>query len=877
MATNAASDIHQTLVNELEAASRKEQHLRRQEATIKPQIDAAKEAIKHHSIPVDPIGEHSDAEFELHRLKEAHAALKSQLEDIEDENRQKVEPEMKGLHREEVALNKEKDATLKELAKETHRLQQLEDLVKASISKRVEAEGDSKDRRIELTKGNGEPKAIAKEIKDMEKQNATLKKDIKQLEERIVNEQFNIDSAIRQRKDVDASRRLIGRDMEVAKDESDKTSREFHSVEEKIDLLKAQYHSLATKRLEAEIALKKINESIRYAKTVAALENKHLEYDKRLFVKKRLASDKAKNIVPQMQSNCQDSQASLSTYEKQSLQNQAILGEKKEKLHKQRLALMRNQSIGNDMQKELLTSIGGVEEKEMQIEKERAEEKKLGKIIAVIQTQCNLVRKKASHLLESIDDTKEKVQIQNLTAQNIEKMYLDTNKRRKEFSALYEALKSKQDSCTKIIQASEKTTSDLKSKVETLEMKLDQAKRESSEKSAILSKEYNSHESSVAHRANLQAETKRIKSLLREKNFLLERQCVQLQKLDSRAITLEREIHTSQEQNRKASAAQRLMEDQLNDRDKELSRSSERSSLYRDTLEQSEAAIKERKDYIRAQTLQCADLRRKVEATKRTMPDAQLYHDRISSLESDILIERKNIEQLSLDLEDPNIRHSTGTHACSNRATPLEGEDLETDQLVAQINVLENRLHISQNTLLEKEVELETLSLRCREIEEQQAKNKEQVKPLIQDLTTCRGRTSELSRTLISLMSELRMYQQSNIALSEDKANRERALATSKTAPAENGVSPSEEARRMPQSKDLQENNDATSLDGSITSTLGRPNAYVPVSGGNAIPFGGAHGPFQPYSAASGGMRHYRAPRVLTIEEIEQQTNEVCA
>lgn len=876
MATTTASDIHQTLTNELEAASCKEQHLRRQEATIKAQIDGAKEAIKHdlihtqvQSSTVDSIEGDGDAEFELHRLKETHAALKSQLEDIEDENRQMVDPEMKRLHRQEVALNKENDATLKELAKETHRLQQLEDLVKASISERVEAEGKSKDRRIELTKGNDEPKAVAKQIKDTEKQSARLRKDMKQLEERIVNEEFNIDNAIRQRKDVDASRRLIGGDIEASTDETDAKEREFHNLEEKVDLLKAQYHSLATKRLEGEIALKKTNESIRHAKTVAALENKQLEYDKRLFVKKRLASDKAKNIVPQMQSNCQDSQASLSAYEKQSLLNQAILDEKKEKLHMQRLALMRNQSIGSDVQKELLTSIDGIEEKEMQIEKGRAEEKKLGKIIAVIRTQCNLVRKKASQLLESIDDTKEKVQIQNLTAHNIEKMYLETNKRRKELSALYEALKSKQEACTKIIQASEKATSDLKSKVETLEMKLDQAKRESSEKSAILSKEYDAHESSVAHRANLQAEQNRIKSLLREKNFLSERQCVQLKKLDSRASTLEREIHTSQEQNRKASAAQRLMLEQLNDRDQELSRWSERSSLYRETLEHNEAAIKERKDYIRAQTLQCADLRRTVEATKRTMPDAHLYQDRISSLESDILIERKNIEQLSLDLEDPNISLSTGTRARTNRATPLE----------AQINVLENRLHISQNRLLEKEVELETLSLRCREMEEQQAKNKEQVKPLIQDLVTCRGQGSELSRTLISLMSELRMYQQSNIALSEEKTAQERALATSDRASAANGEAPSKEARRIRQMKDSQENNDANSLDCSIipTSTLGRPNAYLPFSGGKAIPFGGAHGPFQPYSAASGGMRHFRAPRVLTIEEIEQQANEVRA
>ena len=738
----------------------------------------------------------------------------------------------------------------------------------------MEAEGKIKDARIELTKGNDKPKANAKEIKEMEKQIAASKKDIKQHEERAVGVQFNIDDAKRQSRDMDASRRLVGRDIEDCKVECDARAQEAQSIEEKIGALKAQHHSLATKRLEAEIALKKCNDSIRLSKKNAALENKQLEYVKRKFVKKRLASDKAKDMVPQMQSNCQDYQVSLSTYKRQSLQNQVLLDEKKAKLHTQRLALMRNQGIGSDKQKELLACIDMVEEKELQIEKERAEEKKFCKSIAVMQTQCNLVRKKASQILEAIDDTREQIQVQSLTAHNIEKMCLETNKRCKEFAVLSETIKAKQNSCREIIQATEKATADLKSKVESLEMKLGQTKRESSEKSTILSKEYDAHEKSVAHRANLRDEKNKVKRILREKNLKMERQEVQLKKLESRASMLEREVQTSHEQNRKASAAQCLLAGQLNDRAQELSRCSERSFLYRDSLEQSEAALKERNDFIRAQTLQRDDLRRTVEATKRTTPDARLYQDRISRLEADIIIETKYIEQLSLDLEDPNNLHAAGS---DRRTRPLEGEDLTSDQLVAQIDFLENRLHLMQSRLLEKEVELETVSWRCREMEEQQVKNKREAKPLIQDLITCRGRAHGLSRKLISLMSELRMYQQSNIALSEEKTTREHALAVSRRV-SENGKPPSKEAQRL-QSKGKKgiDGGKSKSLDCSSIQSLGRPNAYVPTTGESPIPFGGAHRPFQAYSVASGGMRHYRVPRVLTMEEIEQQAIEICA
>jgi predicted nucleic acid-binding Zn-ribbon protein len=309
--------------------------------------------------------------------------------------------------------------------------------------------------------------------------------------------------------------------------------------------------------------------------------------------------------------------------------------------------------------------------------------------------------------------------------------------------------------------------------------------------------------------------------------------------------------------------------EQLNDRSSEIQRCSERSSLYQDSLEKGEAAIKERKDYIRMLSLECTDLRRTVESTKRTMPDICMYRERISRLEEDLLTEKRNIDELSEGMEDPSN---------SRRARPLEGDDLETDQLIARLDVLEHRLHVSQNMLLDKEVTLEDISLRCREIEEQETKQNQEVSPLIQELTIARGRANDLSRTLISLMSELRMYQKSNLALTEDKAAREHALAVSRRA-LENGKPPSEEARRFRQLKESRKGNEAE--DGLLRNDENngprpRTNAYVPVDGTKAIPFGGAHAPFQPcVSAGEGHMRHYRAPRVLTIEEMEQQANEV--
>jgi len=542
-----SNDLHQTLIDELEAATNQEQQLLRQEATINAHIDEAKRSIEAHDESASSFSSSSDLQtkreetrkrldqieadasnvaFELHRLQETQVALKSQVEDINAENCQTVEPEMQRLQREQLSLRKETDETTSALAKETARLQQLDDITKACLAERVNAEDRSKERRIELTKGADDPsKMVAKQIKDIEKRSTSLKKDIKQLEERIVEVQFNIEDTKRQSKVINSTRRTVERDIETSTAENEGLEQEARSLEEKANMLKAQHHALATKRLEAEIALKKCNENLRHSKTVAALEKRQLDADKRLFVKKRLAADAAKTtIIPQLESNLQDSRASLATYEKQGLENRATLDDWKQRLHKQRMGLLRHQSMGSDMQNRLLMSVDAVEEKEMQIEQERGEEKKLGKVIAVKQAQHNLLRTKASQLTEDVDDLKEQQQLQKLTALNLEKSIVETNKRCREFSALHDIIKAERDSCTETIQASEKAIADLKGKAESLEKKLDQTKTESEENAAILGKEVDANESSVLLRDNLRKEQSRIQSLLREKNYQSERQ-----------------------------------------------------------------------------------------------------------------------------------------------------------------------------------------------------------------------------------------------------------------------------------------------------------------------------------------------------------------
>lgn len=802
--------------------------------------------------------EDNEAAYELHRLEETKTTITARLDDVNVENADLVKPELKRLKRVLTSLQEEREEVLSAHAKESSRLQKLESMAKAHVAERVDAEAKTKEKRVALTNGNEEPKLIAKQMVDIEKQVVLQTKDIDRLDQRINDVQFSIGQTKRQRKDVDDMKKSLDKSIESQISDNESKQREACGVEEKIDLLKTQYHTLATNRLEIELALKEGNERLRHSKTTAALEKRQLDVAKRMYIKKRQATDEAKDIIPQLQTKLEENQASLVAYEKQTLEQRAIIDDMKQKSELKRMRLMRQENVGKRMEDDLLSAADAVENKEAQIDRERTEEKKLCKVIAVMEAQRDSLRRKAGQVLEGAEDVEDQIKLKRLSILDLQKLCSETNKRCREFAALYESMKSERDSCTGTIQASERVVAELKIKVAGMESELDKLKSESREKSTILSNEYDAHEGSLATRATLRAERNRIRALLREKSDHVERQKVQIDKLRSTVSCLEKDVKRLQTQKSQTADAKRLMTEQLEDRKKELCRCYERASLYEDTLEKGEVAVKERRDYIRMLTLEHADLRRTVEAIKSKMPDINMYKERIIRYEADIVDERERIEELSKDMEDPKN---------GERARPLKGDDLEGEQLVARIDVLERRLSQNRTTLVAKEAALQSISVQTKDVENRQIQLKEETQPLILELNTYQGRLKDMTKSIISLMGELRMYQSKIVALTEQKEAREEEILASKRA-VEAGKPPSDEAwnelRKAIRRRSVQGSKSAVEDENAVAKPCPRPNAYIPIDCKAPKPFG-ATAPFKPTHCGS-NIRHYREPMLKEVE-----------
>ena len=140
-------------------------------------------------------------------------------------------------------------------------------------------------------------------------------------------------------------------------------------------------------------------------------------------------------------------------------------------------------------------------------------------------------------------------------------------------------------------------------------------------------------------------------------------------------------------------------------------------------------------------------------------------------------------------------------------------------------------------------------------------------------LNSLQSQIKDVTRKMMSIVSELSMYQATAIKLQQDKEDRLKQLQDA-TQRMDEGLAPTKEIeaewnrhvrdqnRRLARSRSMD-----GSLGGKRTTATPRPNAYIPEHGlGVPKPYG-SRAPFKP-SVPGSTMRHIRKPKSKGVLEI---------
>jgi|AntAceMinimDraft_11_1070367.scaffolds.fasta_scaffold79546_1 chromosome segregation ATPase len=138
--------------------------------------------------------------------------------------------------------------------------------------------------------------------------------------------------------------------------------------------------------------------------------------------------------------------------------------------------------------------------------------------------------------------------------------------------------------------------------------------------------------------------------------------------------------------------------------------------------------------------------------------------EQIASLQEQLLQARRSSDSLSEELESPSNKQ---------RWRRLEGKIPDKEELVAKINMLEERLNDKKEHLLEKELILEEVSSLAGRLRQQAAEGRADTLELAKRVNDYQARIRGTTRSMMATVSELSMYQASSMKLAAEREDLE--------------------------------------------------------------------------------------------------------
>ena len=148
---------------------------------------------------------------------------------------------------------------------------------------------------------------------------------------------------------------------------------------------------------------------------------------------------------------------------------------------------------------------------------------------------------------------------------------------------------------------------------------------------------------------------------------------------------------------------------------------------------------------------------------RKQIPEVPKLAEKVIELNKELDAKKLEVQRLSEIIENPE-QHPN--------AKDLEGEDPDTEALLAKIQVLEERLNNKKESLLEKELVYEEVSNLAEKLRTQALDGRKTTLEVAEKINEYKARTTELSRKMLATVSELSMFQSKALKLQQEKEER---------------------------------------------------------------------------------------------------------
>jgi hypothetical protein len=310
---------------------------------------------------------------------------------------------------------------------------------------------------------------------------------------------------------------------------------------------------------------------------------------------------------------------------------------------------------------------------------------------------------------------------------------------------------------------------------------------------------------------------------------------------------------------------------QLIDRNDELCILWEKSNIQEKLLKKGEDVMLSKEEDIRILKIHLAEVQRQLQVVQKKIPEVPKLIDEVMRLREQVGSVRKRTDELSLELENPK--------SVMRKWRGLGGEDLDLQTLRMKTQDLEERLNDKKEGLLEKELILEEVSALSDKLRQQAVDGRQGTMELSQKVNVFQSRIKDVTRKMMSTVSELSMYQATAHKLQFERDSSCERMMTARDQMGQ-GLPPTDTAYaeftkmiQVEQQKGVdkqlatQRKQEEDIMNSNFTRTTAEPrvNAYIPEDEHGLPKAYGLNAPFKPTVLGS-TMRHIRKPNPKPIE-----------
>jgi len=819
---------------------------------------------------MNELGEIEDRESNLHYQTES---LEEELRLIQLDlsrvpNAEKIEGEKREIMDEIEQIKKEtaqKHMELKNLRDELDlKTRQGEALVKDLEAK----EELFSDLKTDLVCVHSVPTQIQKEVDKIMRQTVEVEDENRHKDATIknVNDEFKTLNA--KHRKLDEEKNEVAKEVEAHRGQLKGREYEHNNLQRDYDFEKEREAVLLSDRATLDLALRHVNMEKKSSHDQMTRQQRENDRDIRM-LKKTLAQEKS----------AQESYAHLENiYDRVVEQSEQYPKESPYLKKRKQLQVEVDEAKRRHAQQQVLTSVELVKVEDVIMVEERLM-KQQEDLRATVVDFYRLAQIKADEREQKSRDfvraeqrffkSQQELKSKQLSLLDHNKKHVEVKLHLEEFAKLYNTIKNERNKCVNQIQSCTQKSVEMREKVRILANEIEILRNSVQTHDKDLQRGRLRMMNSLVARDTLRNE--QCKSTEHERQLIEERE--QLKMEISRLNTLNNQAEESMVQLRKRyeDSVQHRNDRgvQLVEREEEVCIFYEKLNVQDTMLRKGDLKVCEMDNEVKFLKLQQSEDRRTLDLTRKNVPHCRNLNNELVTLQiqlSQCQDRRRTLEKKTEDSSN------------TARVRMLGGKDPTPAEMQDIIEHLETELAGKEEKLLECELVFEQSARLTDRLDKKVDSGKGDSLMLAKKVNDYQAKTKNVTRKMMSLVSELSMKQAEAMKLQQTVRTMEGEVTQSYTK-LEQGEAPSEEARlewerqvrketQAKYHKEMVQDEQPFELANGVTTTAEpRPNAYIPnEESGLPVPKPyGALAPFKPSETGS-SMRHIRKPILKPIE-----------